>query len=148
LSAKTKILPDIGQDSCGKRQSAAKLRVIMNNESSPQDLVRHIAASTGLPEATAGRVVADITAYFAETVEDFVCRRHDELKRKQRKNDEIWPLIAAELKTRRFSAEELSWRQLRRIAYDRNPSRASITATRPGPAPYPAESAASAESEN
>ena len=42
----------------------------------PPDLVRHVAASTGLPEATAVRVVADIAAYFAESVEDFVRRRH------------------------------------------------------------------------
>jgi hypothetical protein len=87
------------------------------NEPNPQDLVRHIAASTGLPEPIATRVVADVTAYFAETVEDFVCRRHEELKRKQRKNDEIWPQIAAELKARRFVAPELSGRQLRRIVY-------------------------------
>jgi hypothetical protein len=91
------------------------------NESYPQDLVRHIAASTGLPEATATRVVADVAAYFTETVEEFVCRRHEELKRRQRKNDEIWPQIAAELKTRRFGAHELSGRQLRRIVYDRPP---------------------------
>jgi hypothetical protein len=91
--------------------------MIAMNEPHPQDLVRHIAASTGLPEATATRVVADVAAYFAETVEDFVRRRHDELRRKQRKNDEIWPQIAAELKTRRFSAQELSGRQLRRIVY-------------------------------
>lgn len=83
----------------------------------PQDLVRHIAASTGLPEATATRVVADVAAYFAETVEDFVRRRHAELQRKQLKNDEIWPLIAAEIGTRRFGARDLSGRQLRRIVY-------------------------------
>ncbi len=83
----------------------------------PQDLVRHIAASTGLPEAIATRVVADIAAYYGETVEVFVCRRHEELKRKQRKNDEIWPQIAAELVTRRFRSPELSGRQLRRIVY-------------------------------
>jgi hypothetical protein len=123
------------------------MTVIMN-ESSPQDLVRHIAASTGLPEATATRVVADVTAYFAETVEDFVRRRHDELKRNQRKNDEIWPLITIELKARRFSAEELSWRQLRRIVYDRNPGRATTAGALPGPAPDPAETPATAESEN
>ncbi len=83
----------------------------------PQDLVSHIAASTGLPEATATRVVADVAAYFTETVEDFVRRRHDELKRKQRKNDDIWPQIAAEIGARRFGARELSGRQLRRIVY-------------------------------
>ena len=87
------------------------------NEPYPQDLVRHIAATTGLTEATATRVVADVAAYFAETVQDFVCRRHEELKRKQQKNDEIWPQIAAELRARRFVAPELSGRQLRRIVY-------------------------------
>jgi hypothetical protein len=87
------------------------------NDSYPPDLIRHIAVSTGLPEVTAVRVVADVTAYFAETVEEFVQRRHDELRRRQRKNDEIWPVIAAELGARRFVAPELSERQLRRIVY-------------------------------
>jgi tRNA(His) 5'-end guanylyltransferase len=91
--------------------------MIVMNEPYERDLVRRIAESTGLPEATATRVVADVAAYFAETVQDYVRRRHDELKRKQRKNDEIWPQIAAELKTRRFGAQELSGRQLRRIVY-------------------------------
>jgi hypothetical protein len=94
------------------------------NESYPPDLVRYIAASTGLPEATARRVVADVAAYFAETVEDFVRRRHEELKRRQRKNDEIWPQVAAEIAARRFGAPELSERQLRRIVYEK-PRRAS-----------------------
>ncbi len=83
----------------------------------PHDLVRHLAASTGLPQPTAIRVIADVTAYFDETVEEFVCRRHAELRRHQRKNDEIWPLIAAELGQRRFAAPGLSERQLRRIVY-------------------------------
>jgi len=39
------------------------------------------------------------------------------LQRRQRKNDEIWPLIAAELGQRRFAAPGLSERQLRRIVY-------------------------------
>jgi hypothetical protein len=83
----------------------------------PSDLVRHVAASTGLPEATAARVVADIAAYFAEGVEDFVRRRHAEMRAVHWKNDEIWPRIAAEMGTRRFGARELSERQLRRIVY-------------------------------
>ncbi len=83
----------------------------------PQDLVRHVAISTGLPEAIATRVVADVTAYFKETVEEFVKRRHGELRNGNRKNDEIWPLIAAELRSRRFGPPELSERQLRRIVY-------------------------------
>ncbi len=83
----------------------------------PQDLARYLAASTGLPQPTAVRVVADVATYFSETVEEFVRRRHIELQRRQRKNHEIWPLIAAELGQRRFTAPGLSERQLRRIVY-------------------------------
>jgi hypothetical protein len=83
----------------------------------PQDLARHLAASTGLPQSTAMRVIADVTTYFSETTEEFVRRRHAELQRGQRTNDEIWPVIAAELSQRRFAAPGLSERQLRRLVY-------------------------------
>ena len=83
----------------------------------PQDLARYLAASTGLLQPTAVRVIADVATYFSETVEDYVRRRHAELQARQRKNDEIWPLIAAELGQRRFAAPALSERQLRRIVY-------------------------------
>ena len=83
----------------------------------PQDLSRYLAASTGLPQPTAVRVIADVATYFNETVEEFVRRRHADLRQRQYKNDEIWPLIAAELEQRRFAAPRLSDRQLRRIVY-------------------------------
>ena len=83
----------------------------------PPDLVRYVAASTDLPQATAVRVIADVVAYYRETIEDFVRRRHGELQRRQYKNDEIWPVIEAELAQRRFAAPALSERQLRRIVY-------------------------------
>jgi hypothetical protein len=89
----------------------------MVGDSFPQDLVRYLAASTGLPQPTTIRVVADINAYYNETVEEYVRRRHAELRRKNRKNDEIWPQIAAELDNRRFTAPDLTERQLRRIVY-------------------------------
>jgi len=83
----------------------------------PQDLARYLAASTGLPQSTSTRVIVDVTTYFSETIEAFVRRRHAELQRGQRKNDEIWPVIAAELSQRRFAAPGLSERQLRRLVY-------------------------------
>jgi len=83
----------------------------------PQELARYLAASTGLPQPTAIRVIADVTTYFSETIQEFVQRRHAELQRAQRKNDEIWPMIAAELRQRRFPAPSLSDRQLRRLVY-------------------------------
>ena len=82
-----------------------------------QDLARYLVASTGLSQATVVRVIADVASYFDETVEEFVRRRHAELRQRQRKNDEIWPLIEEELRQRRFTAPGLSARQLRRIVY-------------------------------
>ncbi len=87
------------------------------DDSYPQDLVRHVARSTGLDEATASRVVADVLAYFGQTVEEYVVKRHENLKSRNRKNDDIWPEIMDELRTRRFTAGELSERQLRRMVY-------------------------------
>jgi hypothetical protein len=84
-----------------------------------QELVRHVARSTGLDEATASRVVADVVAYFGQTVREYVVARHAELKLTGHKNDDIWPLVGGELGARRFRAEELSQRQLRRIVYDK-----------------------------
>ena len=52
----------------------------------PQDLAGYLAASTGLPQPTAVRVIADIATYFSETIEEFVRRRHAELQQRQRKN--------------------------------------------------------------
>jgi hypothetical protein len=83
----------------------------------PHDLARYLAASTGLPQPTAMRVIADVTTYFSETIEEFVRRRHAELRGRQHRNDEIWPLIAAEVGQRRFAAPGLSERQLRRLVY-------------------------------
>jgi hypothetical protein len=83
----------------------------------PQDLVRHVMASTGLDEATAARVVADVVAYFSQTVEDFVRQRHAELKDLNKRNDDIWPRLAAEVNGRRFAVRDLTERQLRRIVY-------------------------------
>ena len=87
------------------------------NDSYPSELVRHVAATTGLDEATATRVVADTCAYFGESVEEFVKRRHTQLQGRHLRNDEIWPRLMAELSVRRFKAPTLSERQLRRIVY-------------------------------
>jgi hypothetical protein len=89
----------------------------MTGDPFPQDLARYLAASTGLPPPTAIRVIADVNAYYDENVDDFVRRRHGELRAQGGKNDEIWPRITAELGNRRYKAGELTDRQLRRIVY-------------------------------
>ncbi len=62
-------------------------------------------------------MVAEVVAYFSESVEEFVRRRHGELRARGLTNDQIFPGIAGELTARRVAAPELSLRQLRRIVY-------------------------------
>lgn len=83
----------------------------------PEDLIRYVAGSTGLPASVAARVVADVVSYFGETVEQYVRRRHTELQERGMKNAQIWDTVADELRQRPVSAADLSERQLRRIVY-------------------------------
>ncbi len=81
------------------------------------DLVHQVAASTGLSDSVAARVVTDVVAYYDEPVEEFVRRRHAHLKAYGIRNPEIFALIGTELATRVVSAPPLSDRQLRRVVY-------------------------------
>ena len=81
------------------------------------ELIERVVASTGLTPAEATRVIADVVAFHAEPVEDYVRRRHAHLKTYGAKNPEIFSQIADELRTRVFAAPELSERQLRRLVY-------------------------------
>jgi hypothetical protein len=80
-------------------------------------LVDHLAASTGLAPAEAARVVEDVMAFYAEPVEEYVRRRHVELKARGARNPEIFARVATELRTRVVAAPQLSERQLRRLVY-------------------------------
>ena len=81
------------------------------------DLIGHLVRSTPLSAGEAARVVDEVVEYFAESVPDFVRRRHTELKRIGQTNDQIFTALEAELVARRFAPPPLSARQLRRIVY-------------------------------
>ncbi|MCW2796359.1 hypothetical protein [Nocardioides sp.] len=82
-----------------------------------QILVDHVVASTGLTPGEATRLVQDVVSFHAEPLEDFVRRRHQDLKTFGAKNPEIFARIAEELAERVVAAPELTERQLRRIVY-------------------------------
>ena len=82
-----------------------------------EDLLDHLARTTALGPSEAARVVADVLAYFSESTEEYVRRRHGELQGRGLTNDRIFERIAAELPHRRVRAPELSSRQLRRLIY-------------------------------
>ena len=81
------------------------------------DLVARIATSTGLSPSEAARVVEDVLAWYREPVEDYVRRRHASLRTYGHRNEEIYALIAAELRDRLVAAPELTERQVRRTIY-------------------------------
>jgi hypothetical protein len=80
-------------------------------------LVAHLVATTELSSAEAARVVEDVVAFHAETVEDYVRRRHSALKTYGSRNSEIFERLAQELADRVVAAPPLTERQLRRIVY-------------------------------
>jgi hypothetical protein len=82
-----------------------------------EELVKHVAASTGLSPGIAARVVAEVAAYFMESAHDYVRRRHRELQADRLRNDAIFTRIGAELANRPVAPPTLSARQLRRIVY-------------------------------
>lgn len=81
------------------------------------DLVEYLMNTCPLSPAEAARVVADVLGYFSESPEDYVRRRHRELKARGLTNDVAFEQIAAEIPQRRYAPPELSLRQLRRIVY-------------------------------
>lgn len=80
-------------------------------------LIDRVVASTGLTPAEAARVVEDVLAFHAEPVEDYVRRRHAELKTYGARNPQIFARIAEELADRVVAAPRLTERQLRRVIY-------------------------------
>ena len=81
------------------------------------DLVQYLSASCPLSQAEAARVVADVLGYFSEPPEEYVRRRHRELKTVGLTNDSAFRQIAAEIPQRRYAPPEFSLRQLRRMVY-------------------------------
>jgi hypothetical protein len=71
----------------------------------------------GLGGAELDSLLEDLWAFTDETVEDFVRRRHGELKREGLRNEAIYRALAAEAGAGRFRDGGLTERQVRRIIY-------------------------------
>jgi hypothetical protein len=107
-----RFLPDIGQELAIGLARPDHCRVTADSV-----LVAHVVATTGLSSAEAARVVEDVVAFHAEPVEDYVRRRHAELKTYGVRNTEIFGRLAEELAHRVVAPPQLTERQLRRIVY-------------------------------
>ena len=81
------------------------------------ELIQHLTQFNQLTPQQADRLVEEVIAYFNESVEQFVQRRHRQLQENGYKNSEIFTTIEAELPTQRFPAPNLTLRQMRRLVY-------------------------------
>jgi hypothetical protein len=81
-----------------------------------EPLLEHIGRS-GISREEAARLVDDVLAFFSETTEEFIRRRHRELQRDGVTNVASLALIGRELAGRRVAPPQLSERQIRRVIY-------------------------------
>lgn len=81
------------------------------------DLLDHLVRTTPLGPDQALRIIAEVIAYFDETLETFVRRRHRELQAEGLANSVIYQTIRCDLKFWRVAAPSTSERQIRRIIY-------------------------------
>jgi hypothetical protein len=110
------ILPEIGQDYCESAVPTSNMESVPAQQPH-RELVEYLIRTCPLSPAEAGRVVADVLGYFSEPPEEYVRRRHRELKARGVTNDIAFQQIAAEIPQRRYAPPEFSLRQLRRIVY-------------------------------
>lgn len=81
------------------------------------ELLDHLQRTTRLSRTEAAHAVREVLAFFSESTEEFVTRRHGELQELNLDNAQIYGRIAGELRARRVAAPELSERQIRRLIY-------------------------------
>ena len=87
-------------------------------ETIDSQIVDFLSETSGLPHNICRRIALDVLAQYEDTLEEFVQRRHRELKHQRGfTNEVIYPQILSEAANRRFAAPTLSERQIRRIIY-------------------------------
>ena len=90
----------------------------MKDEPDLQPLLNHLCNISRLDQAEAKKLVAEVVAYFSETTEIYVQRRHRELKQDEGlSNAQIYQRIEIELKQIVLASPALSQRQIRRVIY-------------------------------
>ena len=82
-----------------------------------ESLLLHLTRVSPLDRRQAQRVLEEIQAFFAESVEEYVQRRHAELRAQGKPNAQIFEQIFDEAQTRPFRQPRLSARQVRRLIY-------------------------------
>ena len=89
----------------------------MSDESPTEALIDHLCRLGALDARQAARLLDEVLAFYDETPDAFLRRRHRELQLAGLANAAIYRTLLAELPTRRFAAAPRSERQIRRAIY-------------------------------
>ena len=81
------------------------------------DLVTYLVRTTRLTRPEAVRLIDEVLSFLDERPEEFVCRRHRELRAEGLSNPEIYFRLRTELARWRFRAPDYTERQIRRLIY-------------------------------
>jgi len=82
-----------------------------------QELVNLLCRNSILDQTQASKIHDELLSFYSETVKEYVQRRHSELQEAGMANADTFQQIQHELDSRRFAADVLSQRQIRRIIY-------------------------------
>ncbi len=77
----------------------------------------HLQETYNLSEKQVDLLFEEFSSYYRESAEAFIRRRHNEMKDEGLKNTQIYKILKSEIEDRRFSCDDLSERQIRRIIY-------------------------------
>lgn len=80
-------------------------------------VIRRIVSLFGVEPSLARSIVHEVIDALSGSVDGYIARRHAELKRAGLANEAIFDAIREELAIMRFSAPDLSARQIRRRIY-------------------------------
>lgn len=89
----------------------------MTNAIVPSELIDHLCRNSRLNAQEAEHIVNEVLAYFAETPDEYLRQRHQELQSLGRSNSDIFLVLQHELQNRRFASKPMSTRQIRRAIY-------------------------------
>jgi hypothetical protein len=82
-----------------------------------EQFLQYLRTIVDVPEAVLRKILAEVNEYYSLTPEEFIRRRHSELRATGKyRNAEIYEILKREIVQRRFP-RELSIRQIRRIIY-------------------------------
>ncbi|MBF2759553.1 MAG: hypothetical protein ISN28_04705 [Ectothiorhodospiraceae bacterium AqS1] len=98
------------------------LRRVMDSDSildSPvlDSLIERLVRVRGLSPSSARQIVEEVAGFYSESLEEFVIRRHSELKAEGKRNAEIYGRIRQEVRLWRFRTPLPSERRIRRMIY-------------------------------